>query len=151
MFKANLILFSLSVLISGCANLPQDQHGATAQIRQSGIIVVGISPKSENATPFEERERYLAQKIAARLGAKIEWRTGNTHRLLEDLEELKLPLVAAAIPCDTPFANRIGLSKPYFKDETRGEKYCLAIAPGENRLLLLADEIIAEEENRNPQ
>lgn len=149
MFKANLLLFSLSVLIGGCADLPQDQHGATAQIRQSGIITVGVSPNSENTPPSEEREQYLAEKIAARLGAKVEWRVDNAHRLLEDLEELKLPLAAAAIPCDTPFADRIGLSKPYFKDEARDEKYCLAVAPGENRLLLLADEIIAEEESRN--
>ena len=121
------------------------------QIKQIGIIVVGISSSSENVAPSQERERYLAEKIAAGLGAKVEWRADNTHRLLEDLEELKLPLVAAAIPCDTPFANRIGLSQPYFKDEARGVKYCLAVASGENHLLLLADEIIAKEVSLNSQ
>jgi hypothetical protein len=46
------------------------------------------------------------EKIARRLGAPIEWRTGNAHQLLQDLEELKLPLVAAALPCASPFNAR---------------------------------------------
>lgn len=149
MLKTILSVFSLSVLICGCDDLPNDQHGSTARIRQSGVIVVGVSRENKGATPSEEREKRLVEKIAARLNARIEWRTGNAHQLLEDLEELKLPLAAVNIPCDSPFADRIGLSKPYFTDVARDREYCLAIAPGENRLLLLTDEIVAEEQSQN--
>lgn len=149
MFKRSLALSLLSVLICSCADFPRDQHGATNRIQQSGILIVGVSRESGNNTSQKDREAHLVEKVAARLGVRIEWRAGNAHQLLQDLEELKLPLVAATVPCDSPFADRIGLSKPYLKDETRNEEYCLAVAPGENRLLLLVDEIIAEEESRN--
>lgn len=150
MHKTILSAFALStLLVVGCANLPNDQHESTTRIRQSGTIVVGVSRENDNAALFEKREKPLVEKIAARLDAKIEWRADNAHRLLEDLEDLKLPLVAASVSCDTPFADRIGLSKPYFTDENQDKEYCLAIAPGENRLLLLVDETIAEEQSRN--
>ena len=81
MLKTILSVFSLSVLICGCADLPNDQHGSTARIRQSGIIVVGVSRENDGATPSEEREKRLVEKIAVRLNARIEWRTGNAHQL----------------------------------------------------------------------
>ena len=62
---------------------------------------------------------------------------------------MKLALVAANIPCNSPFADRVGMSQSYFKDLTNDETdYCLAVPPGENRLLLLVDEILAEELSR---
>lgn len=146
--KGTLLPCFLSVLICGCADLPKDQHGATNRIQQSGEIVIGVSRENNNDTTLDERETRLVQKVAARLGARIVWRADNAHQLLQDLANSKLPLVAASIPCDSPFADHIGLSKPYFKDETRDQNYCLAVAPGENRLLLLIDQIIAEEQSQ---
>lgn len=144
-----LLLFSLTWLFVACANLPRDQHGATSRIRESGELVVGISAERFNSGTTEARARMLAEKVAARLNARIVWRTGNAHQLLQDLTELKLPLVAANIPCDSPFADRIAMSQPYFKDLTNDETdYCLAVAPGENRLLLLVDQTIAEEQSQ---
>ncbi len=142
-----ILLVSLSfVLTCSCADLPRDQHGATNRIKQTGEIIVGVSPGSNNNTNQGDAETRLVEKVAARLGARIVWRAGNAHQLLQDLADLKLPLVAATIPCDSPFAARIGLSKPYFKDEKHDKDYCLAVAPGENRLLLLVDQVIAEEQ-----
>lgn len=128
--------------------MPRDQRGATGRIQQSGEIIVGVSREINNNTSQEEREKQLVQKVAARLSARIVWRAGNAQQLLQDLADSKLPLVAATVPCDSPFAGHIGLSKPYFKDKTRDQNYCLAVAPGENRLLLLVDQIIAEEQGQ---
>ncbi len=139
----------MASLLSGCANLPRDQHGATARIREKGVLVVGVSRESDKPSSLEERERQLVKKVARRLGARVQWRQGNAHALLEDLAELKLSLVAATLPCDSPFAERIGLSQPYLKDGPRHKDYCLAVAPGENRLLLLVDQVIAEERRRS--
>lgn len=142
-----LLLISLTWLFVACADLPRDQHGATARIRESGEIVVGISAERFDSVEMEAREKMLVEIVAARLNARIVWRRGNAHHLLEDLTELKLLLVAANIPCDSPFADRIGMSQPYLKDRTNDTDYCLAVAPGENRLLLLVDQTIAEEQN----
>lgn len=142
-----LLLFLLTWLFVACADLPRDQHRATARIRESGEIVVGISSERFDSAEMEAREKMLVEIVAARLNARIVWRRGNAHHLLEDLTELKLPLVAANIPCDSPFADRIGMSQPYLKDRTNETDYCLAVAPGENRLLLLVDQTIAEEQN----
>jgi hypothetical protein len=134
--------------LSGCANLPRDQHGATARIQQSKVLVAGISRESDKPSSLENREKRLVEEVGRRLGARVEWRSGNAHALLQDLEELKLPLVAATLPSDSPFADRIGLSQPYVKDGPRHKDYCLAVAPGENRLLLLVDQVIAEDRRR---
>ena len=134
--------------LSGCADLPRDQHGATARIQESKILVAGISREGDKASSLEERERRLVEDVARRLGARVEWRSGNAHALLQDLQELKLPLVAASVPCDSPFAQHVGLSQPHLKNGPRRKDYCLAVAPGENRLLLLVDQVIAEEHRR---
>ena len=144
-----LFLFSLTWLFVACADLPRDQHGATARIREGSEFVVGISAERFDSAAMEAREKMLVEKVAARLNARIVWRRGNAHQLLQELAELKLPLVAANIPCDSPFANRVGMSQPYFKDRINETDYCLAVAPGENRLLLLVDQTIAEEQNHS--
>ncbi len=130
---------------SGCADLPRDQHGATERIREKGVLVVGVS-RGDKPSALQGREKRLIEKIARRLGARVQWRPGNAHQLLQDLEELKLPIVAAAIPSDSPFSAGVGMSQPYLKDGPQHKDYCLAVAPGENRLLFLIDQIIAEEE-----
>ena len=146
--RSRLLSIPLTIFLSGCADLPRDQHGASTRIRQRAVLTVGASHESAQLTPLEKREKRLVEKIARRLGARIEWRTGNAHQLLQDLKELKLPLVAAALPCDSPFSARLGMSQPYLKDGPRHQDYCLAVAPGENQLLLLVDQVIAEETQR---
>lgn len=133
-------------LLAGCAGLPRDQHGMTERIRQKGVLIVGVS-REKSDSDLSRREKQLVEKIARRLGARVQWRPGNAHELLEELEQLKLPLVAATVPSDSPFAESVGLSQPYLKDGPRHKDYCLAVAPGENRLLLIVDQIIAEEQS----
>jgi hypothetical protein len=133
------------LLCSGCAaDLPRDQHGTTDRVRRSGVLHVGVPGPGETVRGVEDREKRLVERVAQRLGVRVEWRRGNVHTLLEDLEEVRLPLVAAALPSDSPFAARIGLSRPYLKNGPRRKDYCLAVAPGENRLLLLVDQVIAD-------
>lgn len=143
--------------LAGCSSLeslPRDQHGATERIRAERVLVVGTSSGTSSnaaASVTERAERRLVQRVAARLGARVQWRRGNAHTLLEALQELKLPLVAASLPCDSPFAEAVGFSKPYLEDGPQHKDYCLAVAPGENRLLLLIDQTIAEEKKKQDQ
>ena len=134
----------LALLLGGCAGFPRDQNGTTAGIRETGILSVGASFSNTLPTALEEREKHLVDRVAARLGARAAWRRGDTHELLEALEEHKLALVAAMVPCDSPFGERVAMSQPYRVDGPRHQEYCLAVAPGENELLLLVDQIIAD-------
>lgn len=134
----------LAVLLGGCAGFPRDQHGTTARIRESGVLSVGASATDVAPTVLEEREQQLVDRVAERLGADAQWRHGNTHELLDELEAQQLALVAATVPCDSPIGARIALSQPYLADGPHHTVYCLAVAPGENELLLLVDRVIAD-------
>jgi hypothetical protein len=138
-----LTALAVTLPLAGCADLPRDQHGWTARIHSSRVLTVGVSATPGTLSELEEREQRLVEQVAQKLGARIAWRRGNVHELLQELEELQLPLVVATVPADSPFAARIGLSQPYLKDGPHHRDYCLAVAPGENQLLLLVDQIIA--------
>lgn len=144
--RLTLAAASLMVALAGCADLPRDQKGSTDKIRAGRVLVVGISREKSEPSEMQKREQLIVKKVAQRLGAKVKWQPGNAHQLLLDLEEVKLPIVAASITSDSPFAERVGLSQPFLKDGPNHKDYCLAVAPGENKLLLLVDQIIAEEQ-----
>lgn len=143
-----LIVLTLGVIAGGCADLPRDQDGWTERIRKSGVLPVGVPGRGGEHALMEEREKRLVEEAARRLHARVQWQPGNVHALLEDLKERKIPLVAAILPTDSPFAAEVGLSQPYLKKGPGKKDYCLAVAPGENRLLLLIDTIIADERRR---
>jgi hypothetical protein len=56
-----------------------------------------------------------------------------------------LPLVAAALPSDTPYSAEVGMSRPYRRKGPHSKDYCLAVAPGENALLLTVDRVAEEQ------
>ena len=139
----------------GCADdpLPRDQQGWTERVRQSGVLPAGIALGSgAEHEALQAREKQIIEAVARRLNARVEWRPGNAHTLLEDLEKRDLPLLAATLPADSPFAQKVGLSRPYRENGPRHKAYCLAVAPGENRLLLLVDQVTAadEQQQRKP-
>jgi hypothetical protein len=142
------VLPALMVLAGGCADLPRDQDGWTQRVRKSGVLPVGVPGRSGEHALMEDRERRLVEEAARRLHARVQWRPGNVHVLLEELKERKIPVVAATLPTDSPFAAEVGLSQPYLKKGPGKKDYCLAVAPGENRLLLLIDTVIADERRR---
>jgi len=142
---------ALATLASGCEAVPRDADGWTDRIVRTGVLTVGTSPKA-NAEPdaekteMEARERRAVEALARRLNARVEWREGNVHELLTALEQRELPVVAATVSGDTPFQQKVGLSQPYVKKGPHGKPYCIAVAPGENRLLLLLDQTIAAQQ-----
>lgn len=139
-----MCLVLVAFLLGGCSSFPRDQNGTTTRIREGGVLSVGVSSTDVAPALLDVREKQLVDRIAERLGARTEWRHGNTHELLEELEEHKLALVAATVPCDSPFGERVAMSQPYIVDGPRHKAYCLAVGPGENALLLLVDQIIAD-------
>ena len=135
--------------LSGCASissilgsLPRDQAGWTAQIQRERVLVVGVSRSETQDNAVATQEKKIVVQLAKRLGARVQWRDGNAHSLLEDLEQQRLPIVAAQLPSNLPFNGKLGFSKPFYRRESDKIEYSIAVAPGENRLLLLLDQII---------
>jgi hypothetical protein len=136
------LLCCFLLLCGGCASLPRDtDEGWTEKIRASGILEVGTA--TETVAP---RERELVQALAKQLGARVQWRKGNALELMHALEKRELPVVAAEVRADSPFSKSVGMSRPY--GEKDDSKRCLAVAPGQNRLLLMVDKIIIAQERR---
>ena len=135
--------------LAACGPLPRDQHRGSEEARANQKLVVGVSAASPTLDPaVQARERALVEEVARRLGVPVEWRTGDTHELLSRLEQWELPIVAAAVTPETPFKAHVGLSKPFWKDGPGHRDYVLAVAPGENALLLLVDRVITDAEAR---
>ena len=129
--------------LGGCANLPRDCDGSTMRIRQSKVFEVGTA--SEQNTAAYRAEKQIVERVAAQLGATVRWREGNALDLMHRLEKRELPLVVASVRDDSPYATGVGMSKPFLEEgETR---LCIAVAPGENELLLLVDQTIAASKN----
>lgn len=142
-------LISIGCLVlGGCADLPRDQSGWTAQIQQDRVLVVGFSRPSQKDELVFQREKAVLQKLAKRLGARLEMREGNAHTLLDKLGKREIAVVMAQIPSESPFAEKLGFSQPFYKrdDGNNNEvEYSIAVAPGENRLLLMLDKTIADD------
>lgn len=133
---------------SGCADLPRDQSGWTSQIQREGVLVVGFSRPLQKDEAVFQREKQVLQKLAKRLGARLELREGNAHTLLDELQKRQLAVVMAQIPSESPFAEKLGFSQPFYKrddGQNNDIEYSIAVAPGENRLLLMLDKIIADD------
>jgi hypothetical protein len=146
--RIGCLFVTVALSLGGCSTLPRDQDGWTEKIQSSRVLIVGTTENRGKPaeTAIEKRERAIIERLAKRLNARIEWKGGNVHELLQDLEERKLPLVAASLPADSPFAANIGFTTPYCRKGPGDSNYCLAVAPGENRLLYTVDQIIAEQE-----
>lgn len=133
-------------MLSGCSSLPRDQQGWTAQIQKDRVLIVGYSKPAKDDAPIFDREKVVLQKLAQRLGAKLKLKEGNAHSLLDDVENRRLAMVVAQIPADSPFAEKLGFSQTFYTRESDKTEYSIAVAPGENRLLLLLDQTIADQQ-----
>ena len=149
-----IVLGSVAVasvpFLSGCsllADLPRDARGSTRLLQSGKPLVVGVPERAEaDDAAVAAREKALLEKLARRLGTRVEWKKGNAHRLLQDLEEAQVMVVAAQLSSDTPFASEVAMSQPFWKHGPREKDFCMAVAPGENKLLFELDKLIAQDQ-----
>ncbi|WP_036479910.1 hypothetical protein [Nitratireductor basaltis] len=129
-----LTLFALSA-----CSFPSDMRGTSDEIRGT-VMVVGVIG-SDKAGP---RESEIINRIADHYNARVMWVTGEAHRLVSDLEQGKIHLLAGAIPQSTPFGRKIGLSRPLAYTIIGGDRHktVLAVRKGENAFLLQVNRAI---------
>lgn len=86
----------------------------------------------------------LAERFAEKLNADVVWVRGSESELFTSLEEFDVDLVLGGLTDDTPWSDRIGLSRTFA--ETAEGKHVLATPPGENAFLLRLDRFLASEQ-----
>ncbi|MFD1694340.1 ABC transporter substrate-binding protein [Roseibium aestuarii] len=137
----------LPLALAAC-NFPQDPEETLDKVR-GGELVVGVngSSKADPAAGLENpRERAILTRFAERLDARIVLRHDEFHQLAAALEEGEVDLIAGDLPETTPFATRLGLSRPMSETRLRGEtvKTVFAVRKGENRFLSLLETVAGE-------
>lgn len=130
----------LAVLLTGCASLPRDPGGTLERIRSTGILRVGASP-SEGFVTVEGGtvtgpEADLATAFADSLGAAVEWHPGGEAELVAAMEDGRLDLIVAGLTDETPWADKVSLTRPWATSEGRRTKHVLAVPLGENATLV---------------
>jgi ABC-type amino acid transport substrate-binding protein len=129
--------------LAGCG-LPRDPAG-TADRVQNGVLRVGVSEHapwvlSGTGEP-QGIEPALVRAFAAEQHARVQWVRNGETPLLKALEARELDLVVGGIGSDTPWAGKLGLTRPYVEDGK--DKRVWLTAPGENRWLLRLDRFLA--------
>jgi polar amino acid transport system substrate-binding protein len=113
-----LLLILLSILPAACASLPRDPENTLQRVQSSGRVRVGLveNPPWVVRTAGEPAgaEVELVRRFASELGATPEWYWGGEEQHLEALERFELDLVVVGLTDKTPWAQTVGLTRPYF-------------------------------------
>lgn len=135
----SLLLIASLALPAGCESFPRDPEHTAERTQRSGLLRVGVT---EHA-PFVERadggepvglEVALVREFAAERHLRVRWHWGQEEMLLQALERFELDLVIGGIDEQTPWSERVGLTRPWH-EQPSGPKRALAIPPGENAWL----------------
>ena len=97
-------------------------------------------------TGFSLAEVDLVLDFAGTLGADVEWSTGGEERLIRDLSLGKLDLVIGGLTSETPWTEKVGVTRPYEVEKTaEGEHHhILAVPMGENGFLVALERFLHE-------
>jgi polar amino acid transport system substrate-binding protein len=121
----------LVLVLAGCAcgSLPHDPRKTLQRVQQQHRLRVGLveNPPWVIRSGDEPRgaEVELVRRFAASLGASPDWCWGSEDRNLEALERFELDLLAGGLQASTPWAKKVGLTRPYFK-----ERILVGVGPG---------------------
>ena len=118
---------------SGCG-IPRDAEDSLERIRATGVLRAGISAREPWTTETGGPEADAVAAFAQSIGARVEWRRGSESELFEALEKFELDIAVGGFTDDNPHAPKLGMTRPYAKAGRK--KHVIAVAPGENRLLL---------------
>lgn len=139
---ATVSVLLAAAFLAGCG-WPRDPAGASARV-EGKVLRVGASDNPPWVRVKDGRvggvEARLVQEIARAAGARIAWVTGGESALLPALEAHRLDLVAGGITSDSPWAKKLGPTRPYAT--VGGEKHLLLAPPGENGWILRVDRVI---------
>lgn len=136
-----LVVVLGALVLTGCARIPRDPDGTLDRIRATGVLRAGASPGGGvvhvDGDTVTGPEADLVADFARSVGAEVEWRIGGEEELVVAMEEGELDLIAGGLTDESPWADRVSLSRPYGEREVAGKQVgqVLAVPLGENALL----------------
>jgi polar amino acid transport system substrate-binding protein len=153
-----LVTLVLAIVLAGGCDLPRDPQ-STTQTARGGVLRVGVVRESPWTTCGSASdgpcgiEIDLVVRLADELNAEIRWFPGGEARLLPALERFELDLVVGGLTDDTPWAGRVGLTRPYLVESSlrppssteREHRHVFAVPPGENAWLLAVETFLQRE------
>ncbi len=146
-----LLIPWFACLSAGCDSFPKDPRRTLDRVRNA-TLRVGYSEnppwvtKSGDAPGGTEAE--LVKRFAQTLNAKIEWHNDTEQHLFERLEKNEIHLVIAGISDETPWKDKIGMTRPYVKAGKK--KHVMAVAPGENGFLVALETFLQQQQVNPP-
>jgi polar amino acid transport system substrate-binding protein len=139
-------LLLAALLATGC-RFPSDPNGTLDRV-QGGRLRAGLSARAPWTRVVDGKpdgpEARLVEEFAAQLDARVDWVVGAESDLFTALEQGDLDLVVGGLTDDTPWKDKVGLTKPYLwiRRDGHTERHVIAVAPGENRFLLRLEEFL---------
>ncbi len=137
--RSCLSLLVLALLLAAC-DLPRDPESTSERVTGGELVIGRITGK-----PAEESEKSALERILSAYSATPRFVEGEVHHLVADLRDGKVDLLVGRIPEDTPFAAKVGLSKPVGTTQIGGETKgtVFAVRSGENGFLKTINRQIA--------
>lgn len=143
MSRAAVLVFAVILAMLGaCGSIPRDPQGTIDRVRETGVLRVGASPSQNRVEVDGDRvsgtEADLVMGFAQSLGAQVRWQIGGEEELVEAMEEGELDVLAGGLTAKSPWADKVGLTRPYEQNTERGKKveHVLAVPLGENAMLV---------------
>jgi len=150
MLRIAPLLLLAAAAAAACGEMPKDPE-ETLDRAGGGVLRAGAAAASPwvvvgpDGTPSGP-EVELVEAFARSIDARVEWRTGGADELLHALEEREIDVLAAGLTTKSPWAQHVGMTRPWRKDGS--EERVLAVAPGENGTLFALDRLIHAREGQ---
>lgn len=145
-----LVAVAMTAALAGCGvSVPADPDG-TLQTVSGGELRVGVSADENLADVSADAPSGpiidLVDTFADSLDAEVEWTIGSEETLVTMVEEGDLDLVVGGLTDQTPWIDRVGVTRGYPGiDGAHGRTIVMLVPPGENAFLSDLEGFLDEE------
>lgn len=142
-------IVTATIALTGCGiRIPTDPSGSLDRIT-GGDLRVGASPaKGTVDVDGDEVSGPVATAVegfAASRDARIVWTIGSEEELVDDLEDGRLDLAIGGMTEQSPWSERVSVTRAYPALSDEGRKVVLLLPMGENALQSVLEEFLDEE------
>jgi polar amino acid transport system substrate-binding protein len=120
-------------MLGACeGTFPRDPEGTSARVQRSRVVRVGATEHPpwivRHGQDVRGPEAELIRRFAHALDVRVDFRFGQQEALLTALANFELDLVVGGLSEDTHFAEKVGLSRPWWI-----EPWGVGLAPNDRR------------------
>lgn len=132
-----------ALVLAACADYPRDAEGTLDAVRDRGTIRVGV-------TEIPPSDMIVLQNVGRDLGratgARMDLMVGDQERLLAQLEEGEIDIVAGLLAEDSPWIADVALIEPLTEQPAGQRKIGLTLAArnGENAWIGLLERTVRD-------